>query len=342
MGNKILNLIVVILCAGIFLSFFIFNKSSSSLATIVSKLDMHWIIIALIFMLIFWLLESIILHIITTIIHKSKNLFTKSIKFAMIGQFWGSITPFASGSQPAQFYAMTEYGIPGASASSILMIKFIVHQTVFTIYSILVVLLKFNYFRGNIKYFTYFWVVGFTFNTLIIIVACSFLINHNLTEKVLHIIISLLGKVKIIKNPEKRFKKIQEGLVNFHKNSSIIWNNKIVCLNACILTFIQWTIYYSIPYCVYRSFGFNSANIFTMISAQVFLTIIMSCIPLPGGEGGAEGGFFLIFKLFFPQKMILSAILIWRILSYYSCILSGSLFSMLSSKNDKDKATSSS
>ncbi|WP_252976697.1 lysylphosphatidylglycerol synthase domain-containing protein [Clostridium acetobutylicum] len=58
----------------------------------------------------------------------------------------------------------------------------------------------------------------------------------------------------------------------------------------------------------------------------------MSCIPLPGGEGGAEGGFFLIFGLFFPRKIILSAILIWRILSYYSCILSGSLFSMISSK----------
>ncbi|KHD35785.1 hypothetical protein NL50_12525 [Clostridium acetobutylicum] len=332
MGNKIFNLIVVVLCACIFLSFFLFNKNSASLVSIISSLNIYWIIIALFFMVIFWILESIILHIITIIIHKSKHLFTKSIKFAMIGQFWGSITPFASGSQPAQFYAMTEYGIPGASASSILMIKFIVHQTVFTIYSILVVLFKFNYFKNNIKYFTYFWVAGFTFNTLIIVVACSFLINHKLTEKLLYVITHFLGKIRILKNPEKRFEKIKDGLVNFHKNSSIIWNNKIVCFNACILTFIQWTIYYSIPYCVYRSFGFSSASIFTMISAQVFLTIIMSCIPLPGGEGGAEGGFFLIFGLFFPRKIILSAILIWRILSYYSCILSGSLFSMISSK----------
>lgn len=329
MRNKIFNLIVVILCAGIFLSFFMFNKNSTSLAFIFSTLDKKWILIAIIGILLFWLLESIILHIITTIIHNSKNLFRKSVKFAMIGQFWGSVTPFATGSQPAQFYAMTEYGIPGASASSILMIKFIIHQTVFTIYSLIVILFKFNYFKSNIKYFTYFCIAGFTFNTMIIIVACSFLINHKFTEKFISIIVYVLGKIKILKRPEKTFENLKNSLLDFHKNSQIIYQNKFICLNASILTFIQWTIYYSIPYCVYRSFRLNKASILIMISAQVFLTIIMSCIPLPGGEGGAEGGFYLIFKLFFPKVQILSAMLIWRILSYYSCILVGSVFTII-------------
>lgn len=335
MQNKIFNSIVVILSAFILLSFFVFTNDFNSLITTLKSVNKFWIFVALLFMLAFWLLESIILHIITRIQYNAPKLFFKSIKFAMIGQFFGSLTPFASGSQPAQLYAMTEYGIPAGLSGSILMIKFIIHQTVFTIYSILVISFKFHYFQTKIKYFIYFALFGFVFNTLIIAVAILFSVNDTVTKKLLHIILFGLNKIKIVKNPEKKYISIEKELMSFHKNSAIIAQNKLTCINACILTFIQWTIFYSIPYCVYRSFGFNSSSIFTMIAAQVFLTIIMSCVPLPGGEGAAEGGFFIIFKLFFPQKLLLPAILLWRILSYYSCIVAGSFFAFVRSKSAK-------
>ncbi|MCD2345619.1 lysylphosphatidylglycerol synthase transmembrane domain-containing protein [Clostridium guangxiense] len=337
MQNKIFNLIVVVLSACILLSFFVFTNNTHSLLVTLRSVNKLWIIIALVCMLIFWLLEAIILHIITTILYNTHNLFYKSIKFAMIGQFFGSLTPFASGSQPAQLYAMTEYGIPAGTSGSILMIKFIIHQTVFTIYSLLVMVLKFSYFQSKIKYFIYFALVGFSFNTLIIIIAFLFSSNDKLTKKLLLIILTVLSKIRLVKNPQQKYEDIEKELMSFHKNSAIIGKNKLVCLNASILTFIQWTIFYSIPYCVYRSFGFNSAGIFTMISAQIFLTIIMSCVPLPGGEGAAEGGFFIIFKLFFPQNLLLPAIFLWRILSYYSCIAAGCLFAFVKSSSSKIK-----
>jgi len=329
MQNKIFNSLVVILSACILLSFFVFSNNAHSLVVTLTSVNKFWIFVALVCMLVFWLLEAIILHIITTILYNAHNLFYKSIKFAMIGQFFGSLTPFASGSQPAQLYAMTEYGIPAGISGSILMIKFIIHQTVFTFYSLLVIGLKFSYFRLRIKYFIYFALVGFTFNTFIIIVAFLFSSKEKLTKKLLSIILNILSKIKLVKNPQKKYEDIEKELMSFHKNSAIIGKNKLVCINASILTFMQWTIFYSIPYCVYRAFGFNTANIFTMISAQIFLTIIMSCVPLPGGEGAAEGGFFIIFKLFFPQKLLLPAIFLWRVLSYYSCIVAGSLFAFV-------------
>lgn len=337
MQNKIFNSIVIILSACILLSFFVFSNNAHSLVVTLRSVNKLWILVALVCMLIFWLLESIILHIITTILYNKHNLFYKSIKFAMIGQFFGSLTPFASGSQPAQLYAMTEYGIPAGISGSILMIKFIIHQTIFTIYSILVIGLQFSYFHSKIKYFIYFALVGFTFNTLIIIIAFLFSTNEKLTKKLLLIILNLLSKIRLVKNPQQKYESIENELLSFHKNSAIIGKNKLVCINASILTFIQWTIFYSIPYCVYRAFGFNSVSIFTMISAQVFLTIIMSCVPLPGGEGAAEGGFFIIFRLFFPEQLLLPAIFLWRVLSYYSCIAAGSLFAFVRNNSARMK-----
>ena len=55
----------------------------------------------------------------------------------------------------------------------------------------------------------------------------------------------------------------------------------------------------------------------------------MAIIPLPGAEGGAEGGFYLIYSLFFKSDTIITAIFIWRILTYYSSIAIGSIFTLV-------------
>ena len=66
-----------------------------------------------------------------------------------------------------------------------------------------------------------------------------------------------------------------------------------------------------------------------MIAAQVFLTMFMSFIPLPGAAGGAEGGFCMIFGLFFKANTIIPALFLWRVITYYSCIGVGALFSLI-------------
>ena len=102
-----------------------------------------------------------------------------------------------------------------------------------------------------------------------------------------------------------------------------------MCFYASTFTFLQWIAFFSIPYCIYRSFGFNSADILTMITGQIFLMNFMAIIPLPGGEGGAEGGFYLIYSLFFKSDTIITAIFIWRVLTYYSSIAIGSIFTLV-------------
>lgn len=54
-----------------------------------------------------------------------------------------------------------------------------------------------------------------------------------------------------------------------------------------------------------------------MITAQAFVTMVSSFMPLPGGSGAAEGSFYVFFKIFFMENTIKSAILIWRIITYF-------------------------
>lgn len=336
MKNKTVNIIVIIISACIFLWFFVFSNGITSLINVLKTVNIYWIIAAFLFMICFWIAETAVLYvIIKTIYTNIPRLFIKSIKFEMIGQFWGAITPLQSGSQAAQLYAMTKNEIPAGPAGSILMIKFIMHQVVLTLYSLIVLIFKFNYFSKRISYLLYFCILGFIFNSLLILIAVLFSINKNITKKIVNFFVFILGKFRIIKDTKKAFQKFENEMLSFHENAIIIAKNKKMCLNAIIFSFLQWTFFYSIPYFIYRSFGLNSIDIFTMISAQVFLMMITSCIPIPGASFGAEGGFYKICSLFFNSKTIMPSIFLWRTITYYSNIGIGSIFTIEPSSHNK-------
>ena len=329
MKNKIIDLAIVLAIACIFLSFFIFSNGFSLLLIQLKTLDLHWIVMGILCIVVFWIFESTILYIITNSLYSTDYLFFKSLKTAMTGQFFSAITPLQTGGQPAQLYVMTENEIPAGISASVLMVKFIIHQSTLTIYSIIVIISKYNYFKLKIPHFIHFCIIGFLFNTAIIVFAIIFSVNEKLTIKILSVLLLTMKRIKIIKNFKTKYNIIETEIRSFHENSALISKNIKTCIFSSILTFLQWTVYYSIPFCIYKSFGLSSDNLWTMICAQVFLTLFMSFIPLPGAAGGAEGGFFLIFGIFFKGGTIVPALFMWRMITYYGCVAAGGLSTVI-------------
>ena len=88
-----------------------------------------------------------------------------------------------------------------------------------------------------------------------------------------------------------------------------------------LTTLAQIVIYYTIPYWVYRSIGFNDVNIIKMIGLQAILYATVSGIPLPGAVGVSESGFMNIFKQIFTEETISGAMLINRGVSFYLFVI---------------------
>ncbi|GFP76816.1 lysylphosphatidylglycerol synthase transmembrane domain-containing protein [Clostridium fungisolvens] len=329
MKNKILNIIIVIASACIFLSFFLFTKGLNTLIREIRNLNTGWIILSVLMMIMFLFFEMLVLYVITKQFYKIENLFIKCIRFEVIGQFFGAITPFAAASHPAQLYEMNESGIPAGTGVSILMIKFMLHQVINIIILVLAILFKFNYFYLKVPYFLYFCISGLVVHVIIMIIATLFLISKKLTQNILFFCLNILKKIKLLKNPEETYRHLEVELETFHKTATMIIKYKKLCIYASIFTFLQWLAYFTIPYCIYRSFGFNYVDVFTMVVAQIFLINFMAIIPLPGAEGGAEGGFYLMYGLFFKSGTIITAIFLWRLITYYSSIAIGSVFTLL-------------
>ena len=337
MKNKILNVAAIIISVAIFLYFFLYKNGLHQLISVLKVINVSWIIGAIALMFVYWTLEVFIIHELTRLLFLEQK-FSNSIKAAMVGQLYASITPLQTGAQPAIYYVLENEGIDPASASSILVMKFIIHQTTMTIYSFIIIILKFNYFTSKIPGIFYLCLIGFIFNLGIILTAVMFSINKKFTKILLLGGIKFLCKIKLIKNWQKSIDKIEKGLDEFHDNAIFIAKNYTVVLKVVIINTAQLTVFYVIPYLIYRGFNLASASIWNMLAAQTLVMLIVSITPLPGGTGGAEGGFILLFKMFFKEN-ILPGVLLWRIITYYSCILIGSLFTIHLPKNSNSYKT---
>lgn len=325
MKSKTINIIVVLVSACIFFSFFIFTKGARSMIQELKSLNIYWIFLAIAAVILFWAFETMILYTLMKKLYFGEHLIFKSIKFQMVGQFFGAITPLGTGSHPSQLYSMTEAGMPAGLSGSILIIKFMIHEIISISYLIAALLFRFNYFNSKIKYFLYFAIFGIVINVGVMFLAISIIINKKMTKAIINFIVNLLGKVHVIKDVKSKQGKIENEIESFHKNAVLVGKHIGMCAHALMYSILQWASYFSIPYFIYRSFGLNSTDLWTIMAAQVFLTVFMTAIPLPGAEGGAEGGFYIIFNLFFKGKTVI-ALFLWRIITYYLSIVVSSIF----------------
>jgi uncharacterized protein (TIRG00374 family) len=322
MKNYKFNLILGISSGIIFILLIIFTNGWMDLIHQMKNLQVEWIIVAVISMILYWVFEAKTLQSVIFLIKKDYK-FKEAFKVTMTGQYFNSITPFASGGQPMQLYALKKQELGYGSAGSALMIKFIIYQTILTLYSLILILWKAAFFKSKMSNLFYLIGIGFTINASVIICLVIFSKHRKLTHKIIIALSKILDKFKLVKNISKLEMRINDNLEKFHDNMEIVKHSKVLMIKAVIFTICQLTIYFIIPYFIYLSFGMKGASPGSMIAGTAFVIMLTAFIPLPGAIGGAEGAFFMFFTLFFLSNNIMAAILLWRLITFYSCIIFG-------------------
>ena len=317
----IFNLFIIALTLFLIL-FFIFSKDGFiDLLNSGIKINVVWLILAAGMHLLNIAIDATILYM---FIRESTPGFTvkNAIVVSMVGQFYCAVTPGASGGQPMQVLSMTRMGVKASNGTAALIQKFLVWQFTLTAYSIVAMIAKFSMFVGSLD--VAMWIltaVGFTGQVLTIVVLLLASFNKKFTFKIIGGIFRLLGKLHLMKHVDKRLKSLDESLTSFHDCNKTLNKNKALVVKVYVLTFIQLSVLFLVPYCIAMSFGQNGVQMFDMICAQSYVSMVSGLVPLPGGSGAAEYCFSQFFGSFFSAEMIKSAILLWRTITYYATIL---------------------
>lgn len=337
-GRLILNLLVAGLCVWMIFYFLYSEQGLYDLITSSQEIKLWWIAAALLSYCASVFADVLVIYL---YIHDEYKQFKirHSARSVLLGLFWSGITPSSTGGQPMQVYYMSKHKVDVGYSSSRLLNRFLVYQITMTVMTVIAVILKFSYFQEHMDtpILSTLVTIGFISQTFITLVFVFLAFSKNLTAKATRGIASLLCKIRLVKDKERLGKSLETQLAKFHTGNRMIFSKPKLVLAAALLTVVQLTAMFLVPYCIYRSFGLNDASPFDMICSQAFVTLISGMIPIPGASGAAEFSFTALFALFFTPATIKSATLIWRIITYYLSILVGAPFAYMTKTTTRNK-----
>ena len=259
--------------------------------------------------------------------HKKDIRFRDILKQTLITQFFNGITPFSTGGQPMQIYMLKNSGIKVSNATNVIIQDFLMYQLALISVGIfaLAVNIFFPFMKLSAEIVTLI-IIGFIINIAIGLGLLFISFSKRFNDFVGKLIIKIGSKARIIKDKENTIKEWEVRLDEFHESAKIFKKKKRLFIECYVLNTFGLIAYYIIPYFVFISFGDPiSIGITTVITSSAFVLIIGNFVPIPGGSGGIEYSFYLIFGSFLPNRLISSALIIWRFVTYYLGVLIGAI-----------------
>lgn len=320
MNKKKANYLFMILMIAVTLLIMFSSENLKDLPQLLLKTNTVYLLVAVSMMLWDWLFDGMILNIITRTVHGNVSYF-KSLKIAIIGQYYSAITPFSTGGQPVQVYLMNKDSISVAKGSLILFNKFIIYQIAVTLYSLVMFILKFSFILNEAKGAVPFVIIGFIMNLGVLIGIIFLFYKEEWIKPIVLHVLKFLNKVGVIKDIDKYIGKLDQSMLEYIQSVKKIKENKKSSIFLLILTLTQLTFYFSITYFVYLALGLSGETYIDIIAVQSLVYMAASYIPTPGTAGASEGGYYLLFKPLFTKNLIMYALLLWRTISYYLRVL---------------------
>lgn len=327
-----------------------------------SVLSTNWYFLLIaIFMLFLTILFKGLKHSIMCKHMTGKWHFSTCFETGIVGLYYNNITPLAVGGQPFEIYHLSKHGIHGGVASSLPIATYFLNQTAFVIIGI-VSLILFSHNGLNIPsemvgviptITSILAIIGLSLCMFTPLLVILFSLMPRVGTSLVKLVVFIGSKLKIVKKPEElKYKTTKTVVHNAHCIKKIA-THPLVFFSTFILSFGEHLAGFSIAFFTLKFFGFNWPAKGLLEWAQVIqlcsiLYAAISFIPTPGNSGAADLSFYLLFKTGLGisdtvqySGFAFPAMLLWRILSFYSYIIIGFVFTNVKKHNDHKRALKS-
>lgn len=328
------------------------NKTAISFVGALDKLSGTWYF--LVFAVVALALAIVLKGLKLSIICKSQTgkwHFKTCLETGIIGHYYNNVTPLAVGGQPFEIYHLSKHGVHGGVAASMPIIAFFLSQFAFVALGITALV----FFNGNVlgveeKFIKQFPEVFINVFAIIGLIGCIsmpalvmlFSLLPRMGATMVKWFISIGGKLKIIKDPKKTEYKTLKTVVHNSVCIKRFAKNPAALLSTVFISIGETLAQCSIAYFTLKLFGYDSQSPHGIMEwLQIMqLTIILyagiSFIPTPGNSGAADLSFYLLFSVGVQfAGLAFPAMVLWRILSFYSYIIIGFIFTTVTHKKDR-------
>lgn len=322
----------IALCALAFVVMFIYlfvAGEAEDLLRALSTFNYGFLVLALVGIVIYWVLESACMQLICNSLFRGFS-FIKTNIVTVIGQYFNCITPLSSGGQPMQAYYYSRFGLPAHASLPMLLCRFIVYQLTMTVYAIIVLVLRFNYFTTDMKPIMFLVAIGFIGGFVLIAMLFALAFAKGPIMRITRWVINLAGKIGILKKPEETHASVEKSLEEAYEGIRFLLREPVLLVKVSLVTFVQLTVYFSLSWVIFAGFGLQEHDYFTVISCQAFVYLISSFVPLPGAIGAAEASYIAFFNYVYGDpSMVALSTFVWRFFTFYLPIVLGMILTLM-------------
>lgn len=322
--KSIINILLLVLITGLVL-FFSLKDNFREVIDQILHLNPLYLLLAIALMVCYWIFRSISIH---AVITKFDPTYTKWKSFRMIlmTQFFNAITPFATGGQPFQIYALKKEGISITSGTNIIMQNFIVYQIALVFLGVLAVLYNsiFHVLAGSPILKTLV-TIGFLINTFVVIFLFLIAFGKKFNTFVMKHAISILDKLHLVKDKEKKVEEWNQYISNFHKGAKKLLSDRKMFISTILTNFLALVCLYLVPLAILYGMGHYEIGIINTLVCSAYTMLMGSFVPIPGGTGGLEYGYTRFFGNFVKGPILNASMLLWRSITYYLDMIIGAL-----------------
>lgn len=320
--KKVLNISFIVGTFAAVVYFAIKSGDISQIKAALVSMDLGWLLGALLCWGVYAFLEGFIVYVFFRFQRVATKVST-NLMVALIGMYYSSITPAATGGQPMQVYSLRKRGVPAGISSSALAVKFFCWQCAVLLLGAVLWLKNPGFISQNMQGGVWFLLVGFLVNSLTVVGVILLAISRNAVRALIIFFVNLAHKLRIVKDKAKTASRIDAALSDFHASVDLLTKHPFQFVVLFLLSLLEVLAMMSAIYFVYRGLGLNTATYVQLLTMQTMLFIAASFTPLPGASGAQEGGFYIFFGNLIPQNIIFAAMFVWRFVTYYLSILAG-------------------
>ena len=243
---------------------------------------------------------------------------------AALGKYYDCITPSGAGGQPFQIYYLHSNNYSVGAASAMPLSGFFTMQFGFVILCVVAFIFGNSIINSTgltgIKITAYVGAVAYTVVPVMIIISG---VAPKIAMKIVAGVVRFGAKLHIVKNPNHTIMKSIRSLRNYSDNIKKITKDKALLIKLLVLSTLFQLAMCSMPFFVVRTFD-GKLGYFEALFMCVYIQAAVSLIPTPGNAGAAEGSFYMVFSSLGTSGTFW-AMLLWRLLCYYSFIIIGVL-----------------
>ena len=246
--------------------------------------------------------------------------YRRCLGYSFVGFYVSSITPSATGGQPAQIYCMSQDEIPAAHGALNMMLIAACYQVATLIWGGGVWLLcpKAGVFSGGMGVLLLY---GAGMMVLLTVGMGVVMFLPGVSRRICGGVLRLMENLHLLRNPASAREKLQRQLEEYAKGADCVKANPGLALKVLFLCVVQLGMLFSVPWMVYLAFGLQGHEWIQIAGLQALLTLAVSNLPLPGAVVLSKAGVASAFTDVFGTEMVTPAMLVSRGISFYAFLI---------------------